>query len=352
MTMLDDVVGAYGSRFLLAAGGVGLALLLLIIVLWVIRSRAPSPFVRGGRNRQPRLQVLDAAAVDARRRLVLVRRDDVEHLIMIGGPSDIVIESRILPAAAEQPDSASRPQPVEQRPISVARPETPPISPPRPPVAARVEPAAEPTFSAPVSPEPRPRPEPSAQPPAPPAVAPPVVTSPLPAEPVTAPLSAERDNPLRAVPPQTRPPERPAAPPAAQPAPFHDASSAAEILDAARQRVLPQQRIEPEVSAPSVQDMPAAARAAPATAEDEPAAQPAAAIRHEFQRVLEEEMSNNLTAERIVPAPANQAPRQAVPQPGNLPRRDPELAPITGADTELQKEVARIFGEMSVNRDK
>ncbi|MGR9239355.1 flagellar biosynthetic protein FliO [Rhizobium leguminosarum] len=352
MIMLDDVVGAYGSRFLLAAGGVGLALLLLIIVLWVIRSRAPSPFVRGGRNRQPRLQVLDAAAVDARRRLVLVRRDDVEHLIMIGGPSDIVIESRILPAAAEQPDSASRPQPVEQRPISVARPETPPVSPPRPPVAARVEPAAEPTFSAPVSPEPRPRPEPSAQPPAPPAVAPPVVTSPLPAEPVTAPLSAERDNPLRAVPPQPRPPERPAAPPAAQPAPFHDASSAAEILDAARQRVLPQQRIEPEVSAPSVQDMPAAARAAPATAEDEAAAQPAAAIRHDFQRVLEEEMSSNLTAERIVPAPANQAPRQAAPQPGNLPRRDPELAPITGADTELQKEVARIFGEMSVNRDK
>jgi flagellar biogenesis protein FliO len=343
--MLDDVVGAYGSRFLLAAGGVGLALLLLIIVLWVIRSRAPSPFVRGGRNRQPRLQVLDAAAVDARRRLVLVRRDDVEHLIMIGGPSDIVIESRILPVAAEQPESADRPQPVEQRPISVVRPETPPVSPPRPPVAARVEPAAEPTFSAPVSPEPRPRPEPSA-------VAPPVVTSPLPAEPVTAPLSAERDNPLRAVPPQPRPQERPAAPPAAQPAPFHDASSAAEILDAARQRVLPQQRIEPEVSAPSVQNMPAAARVAPGTAEDDAAAQSAAATRHDFQRVLEEEMSNNLTAERIVPAPANQAPRQAVPQPANLPRRDPELAPITGADTELQKEVARIFGEMSVNRDK
>lgn len=357
--MLDDVVGAYGSRFLLAAGGVGLALLLLIIVLWVIRSRAPSPFVRGGRNRQPRLQVLDAAAVDARRRLVLVRRDEVEHLIMIGGPSDIVIESRILPAAAEQPDSAIRPQPVEQRPISVdqrpasvARPETPPVSPPRPQVAARVEPAAEPTFSAPVSPEPRPRPEPStqpsAQPPAQPAVAPPVVTSPLPAEPVTAPLSAERDNPLRAVPPQPRPLERPAA----QPAPFHDASSAAEILDAARQRVLPQQRIEPEVSAPSAQDMPAAARAAPGNAEDDLAAQSAAASRLDFQRVLEQEMSNNLTAERIVPAPANQAPRPGAPQAGNLPRRDPEMAPITGADTDLQKEVARIFGEMSVNRDK
>jgi hypothetical protein len=280
---------------------------------------------------------------------------------MIGGPSDIVIESRILPAAAEQPETADRPQPVEQRPISPARPETPPISPPltpvaapvTPPAAARVEPAAEPSFSAPASPEPRPRPEPQAQP----AVAPPVATSPLPANPVTAPLSAERDIPPPA-PPQPRPPqpsplERPVAPPVA-PAPFHDTASAAEILDAARQRVLPQQRIEPEISAPFVQDMPAAAHAAPGPAEDDAAAQSAAAARHDFQRVLEEEMSNNLTAERIVPAPSNQPPRQAIPQPqpGNLPRRDPDLAPITGADTELQKEVARIFGEMSVNRDK
>lgn len=358
--MLDDVVGAYGSRFLLAAGGVGLALLLLILVLWVIRNRAPSPFVRGGRNRQPRLQVLDAAAVDTRRRLVLVRRDDVEHLIMIGGPTDIVIESRILPQPAEQPEAMSRPQPAEQRPIAVARPETPPVSPPRPPVAARVEPAAEPSFSAPaapapvasapVAPEPRLRPEPPVQP----VVAPPVATSPLPADPVApltassqmGTLSAERDNALRAAPPPPRPPERPVAPPVvSQPAPLHDTAAAAEILDAARQRVLPQQRIEPEVSAPPVQS-------APVTAEEDAAAQSAAAIRRDFQRVLEQEMTNNLTAERIVPAPANQAPRPGAQQPGSLPRRDPELAPITGADTELQKEVARIFGEMSVNRDK
>ncbi|RUM25576.1 flagellar biosynthesis protein FliO [Rhizobium vallis] len=358
MTMLDDVVGAYGGRFLLAAGGVGLALLLLILVLWVIRNRAPSPFVRGGRNRQPRLQVLDAAAVDTRRRLVLVRRDDVEHLVMIGGPTDIVIESRILPAAAEQPESAFRPQAPEQLSTPAARLDTPLASLPRPPVAARVEPAAEPSFSAPAAQEPRPRPEPLAQP----VVAPPVATSPLPAEPVIPPvaasLSAERDIPLRAAPPQPRPPERPAAPPVVQPAPYRDAASAAEILDAARQRVLPQRRIEPEVSAPPVQDMPAAMRTA-ATADD--AAAQSAAIRPDFQQVLEQEMSNNLTAERIVPptatqaAPANQAPRQATPQPGqpgNLPRRDPDLAPITGADTELQKEVARIFGEMSVNRDK
>jgi hypothetical protein len=93
--MLDEMISAYGNKFLVAALGVALALLCLFIVLWLMRNRASSPFVRGGRNRQPRLQVLDAAAVDARRRIVLIRRDNVEHLVMIGGPTDIVIESGI-----------------------------------------------------------------------------------------------------------------------------------------------------------------------------------------------------------------------------------------------------------------
>jgi len=92
---MQELISAYGPRFLVAALGVSLALLCLFIVLWILRNRAPSPFVRGGRNRQPRLQVLDAAAVDTRRRIVLIRRDNVEHLVMIGGPTDIVIESGI-----------------------------------------------------------------------------------------------------------------------------------------------------------------------------------------------------------------------------------------------------------------
>ncbi|HEY1545055.1 MAG TPA: flagellar biosynthesis protein FliO [Xanthobacteraceae bacterium] len=55
------------------------------------------------RGRQPRLAVIDAAAVDGRRRLLLIRRDNVEHLIMIGGPSDVVIEPNIVRAAAAAP---------------------------------------------------------------------------------------------------------------------------------------------------------------------------------------------------------------------------------------------------------
>ncbi len=48
-----------------------------------------------GNKTEKRLDVVDQANVDGRRRLVLVRRDDVEHLIMTGGPVDVVIETGI-----------------------------------------------------------------------------------------------------------------------------------------------------------------------------------------------------------------------------------------------------------------
>jgi hypothetical protein len=47
------------------------------------------------RGRQPRLAVIDAAPVDGRRRLILIRRDNVEHLLMIGGPTDVLVEANI-----------------------------------------------------------------------------------------------------------------------------------------------------------------------------------------------------------------------------------------------------------------
>ncbi len=58
------------------------------------------------RGRQPRLAVIDYASVDARRRLILVRRDNVEHLLMIGGPTDVVVEPNIVRATAAARDVA------------------------------------------------------------------------------------------------------------------------------------------------------------------------------------------------------------------------------------------------------
>lgn len=65
-------------------------------VAWLVRRFSSANASAGAnRGRMPRLAVIDAAAVDGRRRLVLVRRDNVEHLIMIGGPTDVVVEPNI-----------------------------------------------------------------------------------------------------------------------------------------------------------------------------------------------------------------------------------------------------------------
>ena len=44
-----------------------------------------------------RLGIVEIASVDGRRRLVLVRRDNVEHLLIIGQNSETVIEANIEP---------------------------------------------------------------------------------------------------------------------------------------------------------------------------------------------------------------------------------------------------------------
>ncbi|GLR49326.1 flagellar biosynthetic protein FliO [Shinella yambaruensis] len=125
--MFQEILAENGTKFVIAAVVVLLGLLCLALVLWIIRGRPSSPFIRGGRNRAPRLAVLDAAAIDTRRRLVLVRRDDVEHLLMIGGPTDIVIETRIALASAEsaQPAAERAGQKTERAESAPVRHETP-----------------------------------------------------------------------------------------------------------------------------------------------------------------------------------------------------------------------------------
>lgn len=326
--MIADIVGDNGSRFIIAAAAVALGLLCLVAVLWIMRNRPSSPFIRGGKNRQPRLAVLDAAAVDTRRRLVLVRRDDVEHLIMIGGPTDIVIESRIgagAPAADPQPalvaqTTAARPtperrpapQPQEHRPQPAARPVEATATPSgvsamgnvlygesfdAPPVTRAAQPANL-----------RPRTEAVAARPAPPV-----------------------ERAVQPVPAQQRP--QPAAP---APTVQH-ARTPEDILDAARNRVLATEQRPPQSAALP----PQAAQPLPT-----PDVKVAAA---DFERILDAEISGDLgrlgagpdvrlegETRGTAPAPGRQEPRFAAGQPRNEPT--------------LEEEMNRMLGEMSADR--
>jgi flagellar protein FliO/FliZ len=45
------------------------------------------------RRSKRRLGLIEALPLDGRRRLLLIRRDGVEHLLLVGGGGDLVIES-------------------------------------------------------------------------------------------------------------------------------------------------------------------------------------------------------------------------------------------------------------------
>ena len=96
--MFESLFGAempLAARFFIAF----LVVLALIgLTAWLVRRFGANRLGSTARGRQPRLAVIDAATVDGRRRLVLIRRDNVEHLLMIGGPSDLVVEPNIVRA--------------------------------------------------------------------------------------------------------------------------------------------------------------------------------------------------------------------------------------------------------------
>ncbi|MGV2110703.1 flagellar biosynthetic protein FliO [Agrobacterium salinitolerans] len=414
ISMMEDFIGAYGNRLIVAVVGVGVALLILAIALWLLRRRSGSaPFIRGGRNRQPRLQVLDATAVDARRRLVLVRRDNVEHLVMIGGPTDIVIESGIgaIPIVrdVQEPELKALPrQESEQKRAEPAiQPERRPALPQQQPVAAAApvsvpeEPVKQAQRPEPLAPAPSPRPAPvaaaAAQLPPRPSTQPQPVRTPAPARetapparqaaperetaratpppiPVaTAPvaavlpmaaasldMAAARTEPRRAEPVVQAP--APVAPPIPAPAPVEakaeertaelappvfaarepviDQSIAADFLDAARERVLPD--LKPGQTTPPAPFPPKPENPAVASNDAEPKFSDELAS--DFESFLEAEIAKSKADNEPSIAPVGE--KQIKPQPAS--------PPVTGAspDGDMQKEMARIFGELSVTRDR
>ena len=96
----------FGSEMPLAARFFIAFLVVLALIgltAWLVRRFGANRLGgAGARGRQPRLAVIDAATVDGRRRLVLIRRDNIEHLLMIGGPTDLVVEPNIVRAVGSR----------------------------------------------------------------------------------------------------------------------------------------------------------------------------------------------------------------------------------------------------------
>ena len=194
---MDSLFGAEGSLIVRFVVAFVIVLALIGLTFWLIRRFGTARVgTAAQRGRQPRLAVIDATAIDGRRRLVLVRRDNVEHLLLIGGPSDFVVEQNIVRAVpVNPPRDVPVPRAEGPRTPETARPQPfdndswtpPPVETPRP-AFSRSDPLAR----AP-RPEPRPFAEPLIRAPLPPGIAPrpveppPIVPS---AEPAAAPDAA------------------------------------------------------------------------------------------------------------------------------------------------------------------
>src|SRR5829696_6514221 len=102
-------------------------LTLFALVLRRLTGRRSALSGPGGRARQPRLGIVDVYDLGRQRQLILLRRDNVEHLLLIGGPNDVVVESsivrvpgaRLAPAEAphERIEAERFPEALPSRPV-------------------------------------------------------------------------------------------------------------------------------------------------------------------------------------------------------------------------------------------
>lgn len=83
---------------LLAAGGVAAVLGYRYFLTGDLGLNLPGWFQQ---KPAPRLGVSEHIMVDSRRKLLLIRRDDVEHLVLTGGPVDLLIETGIRPPESD-----------------------------------------------------------------------------------------------------------------------------------------------------------------------------------------------------------------------------------------------------------
>lgn len=120
-----DVLADLGSLTVPILALVGL-IVLAGLVVWLGR--------RARRNRSHglvaghRLAVIDHIQIDDTRRLVLIQRDDVQHLVVLGGGSDFLVESGIGAVHARAPQHPNVPPRGSEpaRGAEVARPHEPP----------------------------------------------------------------------------------------------------------------------------------------------------------------------------------------------------------------------------------
>lgn len=141
MSFITGLFGGEGGSLFTALFALGIVVVLIVLAVWLLKVvfNASGNIARG-RNR--RLSVVDSLALDPKRQLLIIRRDNVEHLILTGGPHDVVVETGI-PIVEAPAQNSRRPvpavparRPAPLRPAAVAAPAAVPSEAPASPATA------------------------------------------------------------------------------------------------------------------------------------------------------------------------------------------------------------------------
>lgn len=84
------------TAYLQFLAALALVLGLIALAAWLARRFGVGGSIPARRRQSLRLTIVEAITIDAKRRLILVRRDGTEHLLLLGG-TDVVVERDIRP---------------------------------------------------------------------------------------------------------------------------------------------------------------------------------------------------------------------------------------------------------------
>ncbi|NOZ31539.1 MAG: hypothetical protein GXP01_00375 [Alphaproteobacteria bacterium] len=94
MSLINSLFGGGAANFWTVTLALAFVLILIVFLVWILKFILSATRTVGlGRNR--RIGITDSIPVDAKRHLILIRRDDVEHLILTGGTNDLIVEAAI-----------------------------------------------------------------------------------------------------------------------------------------------------------------------------------------------------------------------------------------------------------------
>ena len=66
---------------------------LIVLISWAVRRFGLEGRFKSENRGAPRLAVVERLVIDPKRRLVLIRKDDREHLLLLGSSQDVLVES-------------------------------------------------------------------------------------------------------------------------------------------------------------------------------------------------------------------------------------------------------------------